>query len=98
MQDIVVYSLVSNSRGPRTAGVRAKYRGLRVRGPKMNSRGPSFTALLPWICIAGLADPAVLTKYRGLKSYLFITLLLDGVHVQHVQKLEISIHFKRLSK
>ena len=34
------FSVVANSRGPRTAGRGAKYRGLPVRGPKSNSRGP----------------------------------------------------------
>ena len=35
-----VDEVVANSRGPRTAGRGAKYRGLPVRGPKSNSRGP----------------------------------------------------------
>jgi len=33
-------AVVANSRGPRTAGRGAKYRGLPVRRPKSNSRGP----------------------------------------------------------
>ena len=37
--------VVANSRGPRTAGRGAKYRGLPVRGLKTNSRGPRTSGL-----------------------------------------------------
>ena len=37
---VLLILVVANSRGPRTAGRGAKYRGLPVRGPKSNSRGP----------------------------------------------------------
>jgi len=44
--------VVANSRGPRTAGRGAKYRGHPVRGPKSNSRGPR--TFFYWLITADL--------------------------------------------
>ena len=67
--DDEILKVLANSRGPRTAGAELNTADFRSADENLPAdRGPHFSDKLPRTCTAGLADPAVLNKYRGPKS------------------------------